>query len=181
MANLILVTGGARSGKSSYAQKRAEKLEGRKLFIATCPRIDPEIDERIDRHIVDRKDRNWLTVEEEIEIANIISANYESDIILLDCLTLWVNNLLYSHQQNGHNFTEEQMASLCNELFEVSIGHPGTIIFVTNEIGSGIVPENSSARRYRDLVGRCNQNIALKADEVVLVSCGIPLTLKSNY
>jgi adenosylcobinamide kinase / adenosylcobinamide-phosphate guanylyltransferase len=181
MADIILVTGGARSGKSCYAQERTEQLEGRKLFIATCPRIDSEMDERIDRHIADRKDRNWHTIEEEIDISRIIRNNYESDIILLDCLTLWVNNLLYTQQNNVDNFTEEQIATLCQQLIEISIGHPGTIFFVTNEIGSGIVPENSSARRYRDLVGRCNQSIAQMANEVVLVSCGIPLTLKSNY
>ena len=178
MANIILVTGGARSGKSSYAQERAEQLAGEKTFIATCPRIDPEMDERIDKHIADRKDRDWHTIEEEINVADIISKNKESDIILLDCLTLWVNNHLYSHQQKALLFTEDQMTSLCEQLIEVSIRHSGTIIFVTNEIGSGIVPENSSARRYRDLVGRCNQYIAQKANEVVLVSCGIPLTLK---
>ncbi len=180
MANIVLVTGGARSGKSSYAQERAERLEGSRLFIATCPRIDPEMDERIDRHIIDRKDRDWQTIEEEINIAEVIRTNYESDILLLDCLTLWVNNILYSYEQKSLNFTEIQITVLCNELLDVSIGHPGTIIFVTNEIGSGIVPENSSSRRYRDLVGRCNQNIAQKANEVVLVSCGIPLTLKSD-
>ena len=179
MAKIILVTGGARSGKSSYAQKRAEQLEGRKLYIATCPRIDPEIDERIDKHISDREDRNWVTIEEEINITDIIKENHSSDIILLDCLTLWVNNLLYSSQQNGQDLTEEMIRSLCDNLLEVSSRHSGTIFFVTNEIGSGIVPENSAARRYRDLVGRCNQTIAHNAYEVVLVSCGIPLTLKS--
>ena len=148
MANIILVTGGARSGKSSYAQVRAEQLNGKKIFIATCPRIDPEMDERIDKHIAERKDRNWHTIEEEVDIAGIIRRNNDSDIILLDCLTLWVNNLLYSHQQKDLNFTEEQLTSLCEELIEVSARHSGTIIFVTNEIGSGIVPENSSARRY---------------------------------
>lgn len=181
MADIILVTGGARSGKSSYAQKRAEQLVGEKLFIATCPRIDSEIDQRIEKHIADRKGRDWHTIEEQIEIADIISINSQSTIILLDCLTLWVNNLLFIHQQDSREFTEQQMTSLCEQLIEVSIGHTGTIFFVTNEIGSGIVPENSSARLYRDLVGRCNQYIAQEANEVVLVSCSIPLTLKSNY
>lgn len=178
MAKVILITGGARSGKSSYAQKRAERLEGRKLFIATCPRIDPEIDDRIDKHILDRKDRNWVTIEEETSVVDIIKKEKTSDVILLDCLTLWVNNLLYSYEQKNKDVTEEIITKLCNDLMNVSVKHCGTIFFVTNEIGSGIVPENSTARRYRDLVGRCNQTIARKADEVILVSCGIPLTLK---
>lgn len=180
MAEIILVTGGARSGKSSYAQKRAELLGGRKLFIATCPRIDTEMDDRIERHQRERKGRAWRTVEEQINIAEIIKNNHTSDTILLDCLTLWVNNLLFSAEREGALLNEQRISNICHELIEVSLSHPGTIFFVTNEIGSGIVPENQAARVYRDLVGRCNQTIARKANEVILVSCGIPLTLKSN-
>jgi adenosylcobinamide kinase / adenosylcobinamide-phosphate guanylyltransferase len=181
MADIILVTGGSRSGKSGYTQKRAEQLDGKKVFIATCPRVDTEMDERISRHVAERRESDWQTIEEEIDIAGVIKENHESDIILVDCLTLWVNNLLYLHHQKNRNFTEDELATICQEIIKVSSEHPGIIFFVTNEIGSGIVPENSVTRRYRDLVGRCNQNIAQNANEVILVSCGIPLTLKSNY
>lgn len=179
MAQTILVTGGSRSGKSGYAQARAEKCPGRRLFVATCPRIDGEMDERIANHRLERQGKNWHTMEEEIHLAKIIGDNHASEILLIDCLTLWINNLLFNDAQNAiERIDEDRMRRLCDDILQASYRHPGVIFFVTNEIGSGIVPEDSATRRYRDLVGRCNQCIAQGAEEVILVSCGIPLRLK---
>jgi len=180
MATIVLITGGARSGKSSYAENRAEKISGNMLYIATCPRIDSEITARIDKHIAARQNKGWHTVEEEIEITRIIQKHPDKDIILVDCLTLWINNILFHSLPGNCSPDEEQISTLCHKLIKACLHHQGVIFFVTNEVGSGIVPESPDSRLYRDLVGRCNQVIAAHADEVVLVSCGIPLTLKNN-
>jgi len=179
MAQVILVTGGSRSGKSGYAQSRAESLPGKKLYIATCPKVDTELDDRIARHIQDRQGKGWQTLEEEIELNLAVKNNISSEILLIDCLTLWINNLLYYNRRSGRSFGENEAAALCSQILLACGDHSGTIFFVTNEIGSGIIPESPETRLYRDIVGRCNQIIAAGADEVVLVSCGIPLFLKS--
>lgn len=177
MGKLIVVTGGARSGKSSFAQDLAESLEGPRTFLATCPRVDSEMDDRIQKHIADRAKKNWDTIEEEVALAQVL-ANSAASVILIDCLTLWVNNLLYLNESQGLDFSESEMVDHCHQLLKECKKYQGTIICVTNELGSGIVPENKTARLYRDLVGRCNQTLAAQADEVVLVSCGLPLYLK---
>ena len=181
MATIILITGGSRSGKSTYAEKRAESKLGNKLYIATCPRLDDEMNERINKHVKARENRGWHTIEEELEITSVIEQNSQAEIILVDCLTLWINNLLYHGSKYASVLDENQIESLCLKLIAAGRNHRGIIFFVTNEVGSGIVPESSETRLYRDLVGKCNQVIAAHADEVVLVSCGIPLTLKNNH
>ncbi len=178
MGRLILVTGGTRSGKSDYAQHLAESLSGPRLFVATCPKVDPEMDERIKRHQKARADADWETVEEETHLAKVFERLNGAGVCLIDCLTLWVNNLLYSEKTSGEVLTEEKIAKDCAELISEIKRSTATVICVTNEIGMGVVPENQTARRYRDLVGCCNRCIAKAADEVVLVTCGIPLTLK---
>ncbi len=181
MANLILTTGGCRSGKSMYAQNRAEDLQGSRLYIATSPVIDPEMDERIARHKRQRQGRGWQTLEEELNLEAAVAGTFENDILLIDCLTLWVNNVLFSRTTEGRETTEEYMEKRTGSLADMCKRHPGTIFIVTNEVGSGIVPESAESRLYRDLVGRCNQCLAAAANEVIFVSCGIPLTLKNTY
>jgi adenosylcobinamide kinase/adenosylcobinamide-phosphate guanylyltransferase len=102
------------------------------------------------------------------------------DVVLIDCVTLWVNNILFTEESRGATVDDSRISLLCDEWLEAAHHFAGTVICVTNEVGLGIVPENAQARKYRDLVGTCNQLIGRKADEVILVSCGIPLVLKIN-
>jgi adenosylcobinamide kinase/adenosylcobinamide-phosphate guanylyltransferase len=178
MGRLILVTGGARSGKSDYALKLAQSLPAPRCFIATCPVVDSEMDERISRHREEREGTEWQTIEEQTDIAAILRAHVDYSVCLIDCLTLWVNNLMYHGEQSGKLFTDTEMRRQSDILTKAASIYQGTVICVTNEVGLGIVPDNPAARAYRDLVGRCNRIIAAAASEVYLVSCGIPLRLK---
>lgn len=178
MSRLILVTGGARSGKSDYALQLAQSLPAPRCFIATCPVVDSEMDERITRHREEREGTEWQTVEEQTDIAAILRTHLDYPVCLIDCLTLWVNNLMYLSEQSGKIFSDSEMRHQCDLLTEAASIHQGTVICVTNEVGLGIVPDNPASRLYRDLVGRCNRMMAAAASEVYLVSCGIPLRLK---
>ena len=177
--SLILITGGSRSGKSAFAQEMAEQIREERCFIATCPpHTDPEMDERIFRHQQDRQGRGWQSIEETLFPDKAVESCSPDATILLDCLTLWVNNLMYQAEQQNKKLEEDRIAELSRQLGRAALSRPGTVIMVTNEVGLGIVPDNPVARRYRDLVGRCNQIIASSADQVFLVTCGIPLQLK---
>jgi len=176
--SLILVTGGCRSGKSEFARQHAEQLAGQLLFIATCPTTDAELEERIRLHQQARREAGWRTIEEQLSLARVIGNSAPGGAILIDCLTLWVNNLLFDADKRGRPLREDDITLLAGNLAAAGREYDGTVIMVTGEVGQGIVPENSLARVYRDLVGRCNQVVAAAADQVFLVSCGIPLQLK---
>jgi len=179
MARLILITGGARSGKSSYALSVAEKISEKRIFIATCPHLDSEMSVRIKRHTEERRGRGWQTIEEEIQLDHLFPRRVKGmDVILIDCITLWVNNILYTFGEE--NVDDCRIKELCSLWLEKMTEYQGTVICVTNEVGMGVVPENSLARKYRDLVGTCNQLLGRMADEVILVSCGIPLSIKKT-
>lgn len=180
MGKIALVTGGCRSGKSAYAQQIAESLPPRRLYVATCPVIDEEMRERIDVHRRAREGRGWETVEEQVDLARVLDGSHQHNVVLVDCITLWVNNLMYRAEREGGTMGEEQIAEACGRVLEAAEQCFGTVILVTNEVGMGIVPDNAQARRYRDLVGRANQVIAARADSVTLVACGIPLQLKGK-
>ncbi len=180
MAKLIIITGGARSGKSSYALQRGEEVSARRCFLATCPAVDEEMAQRIGKHRQEREGRGWHCIEEELDLAAQLGRSAEYGLVLIDCLTLWVNNLLFLAEKSGTVFDEQGMERKCTSLLAAVHRHPGTIICVTNEVGLGIVPDNPLARQYRDLVGYCNRLLATAAAEVILVSCGIPLFLKKE-
>ena len=180
MARITLITGGSRSGKSSFAQKLAEEQPGSRLFVATCPVTDKEMEVRILRHIQDRQKGNWDTVEEPVDLVQQLHDAGRYDTVLIDCLTLWVNNLLFEAAEKGRELDEERVSEETDKVIESAREHPGDVILVTNEVGLGIVPDNRLARAYRDLIGRCNQCVGLAADRVFLVTCGIPLQIKGT-
>lgn len=164
-----LVIGGARSGKSRYAQSRAEAMAGRHIFIATAEAWDDEMRARIARHRDDR-DARWTTVDAPTDLPAAIAAHDRPDAILLvDCLTLWLSNLMLA---------DADLDAATADLAAALDGHSGQIILVANEVGWGIVPDNALARRFRDAAGRLNQNMAAACDAVVLVAAGLPLSLK---
>jgi adenosylcobinamide kinase/adenosylcobinamide-phosphate guanylyltransferase len=179
MSRLMLVTGGSRSGKSAHAQELAESLPGSRAYVATCPPIDGELDRRIEAHRQARAGRGWTTIEAPTATASAIRAAIDHATLLLDCLTLWLNNLLYEAENQQRELTEDDISEYCRELVSACRDHGGTVILVTNEVGMGIVPENASARHFRDLAGRANQEIARACDEVILVVCGQPLVIKA--
>jgi adenosylcobinamide kinase/adenosylcobinamide-phosphate guanylyltransferase len=178
MARIALVTGGCRSGKSAFAQQAAERISPRRLYVATCPVTDEEMRRRIEAHRQARRDRQWETVEEPLDLAGVFGSRPGYGVVLVDCVTLWINNLLYAAESVGLAIDEVEVNARCSAMLDAAARHPGAVIFVTNEVGLGIVPENALARRYRDLVGRANQAIAARAESVTLLCCGIPLTLK---
>ncbi len=172
MGKLVLITGGCRSGKSHFAQSYVEEISENKVFLATCPKIDREMDERIEKHKKDREGLGWRTVEEDLDLVSAIKG-IKGDI-LIDCLTLWVNNLLY----HNPNLTESEMKNKVCEIAELVQRRDGLCVFVSNEVGLGLVPADSTSRLYRDLVGRCNQTFAQFADEVHFMVSGINMQCK---
>jgi adenosylcobinamide kinase / adenosylcobinamide-phosphate guanylyltransferase len=163
---MILVGGGSRSGKSRYALELAKQRGVRPAFLATAQAFDDEMTERIRKHREERGD-GFVTLEEPFELANALRAQRECDVIVVDCLTLWVSNLMLSDREIP-----------ANELIAAARESAATVIFVSNEVGCGIVPENPLARRFRDLAGALNQRVAAAADEVYWMAFGIPLKVK---
>jgi adenosylcobinamide kinase/adenosylcobinamide-phosphate guanylyltransferase len=180
MAEIILITGGSRSGKSAFAQQLAERQAGPRLFLATCPVTDGEMADRILRHIADRQQSGWDTIEEQIDVIGQLETAIGYGVVLIDCLTLWVNNIMYEAHRSSTALDEDIMTEKSVALVAAARKHPAKVIFVTNEVGSGIVPDNKDARLFRDLTGRCNQQVAAAADSVYLVSCGIPMQIKGS-
>ena len=168
-AHTTLVIGGARSGKSSRAQALAEATGPRRCYVATAQAFDVEMSARIARHQADRGE-GWRTLEAPLDLAAAVTdASVESDVVLIDCLTLWLSNLMH-HDRDIESETAALIAAL-----EAS---PTPVIAVSNEVGMSIVPENRLARDFRDAQGRLNQQIAASVDVVELVAAGLPLRLK---
>ncbi len=195
VAKIVLITGGGRSGKSSYAQRFVEGLPGPRLYAATAAPFDPELEERIAKHRESRRDQGWSTVEAPLDLAGAIREGGDFPTILVDCLTMWVGNLMWAAEQAASEPapadagdatargaaagpTEAEVVSACQEVIAACGEHGGTVVFVTNEVGLGIIPDNAAARLYRDLLGRCNQVMAGAADSVILMVSGLSLTLK---
>lgn len=168
-AKRILVLGGARSGKSRYAEALGETVTGNRIYIATAQARDTEMTERIAAHRKRRENR-WTTLEEPLNLAGALAnAGEQHGFILIDCLTLWLSNLLLAEQD-----CERAVESLIETLDACA----GTVVIVSNEVGGGIVPDNELARRFRDVAGTANQRLAQACDEVVLVTAGLPQILK---
>ncbi len=168
-ARCTLILGGARSGKSRYAETL---IGGRQaVYIATAESLDAEMDERIRRHRV-RRGANWTTAEAPLELAAALTAEDRAGRpILVDCLTLWVSNLLGAGRDPA-----AESAALIAALKRLA----SPVLLVANEVGLGIVPDNALARAFRDHAGRINQDIAAAADRVVFVAAGLPLVLKDS-
>ena len=173
MKETILVIGGCRSGKSRHALELAEKISGSKrIFVATCMPLDDEMKERIDRHKKER-DKSWKTVEAPVQLPEAINEkSREGDVILVDCLTLWINNLLMETEST--DIINAHIQKLIIALEEAKC----SIILVSNEVGAGIVPENKLARQFRDYAGFVNQKVAECADRVIWMVAGIPVSIK---
>jgi adenosylcobinamide kinase/adenosylcobinamide-phosphate guanylyltransferase len=165
-----LVLGGARSGKSRYAEGIMAALPPPWVYAATAEALDAEMAERIKAHQA-RRGAGWTTIEAPRDLAGLL-AKHASAPVLIDCLTLWLSNLMMADAD-----IEAEIDRLCIALGKVS----APVIMVANEVGSGIVPDNALARRFRDCQGLLNQRIAAMADWVVLVVAGLPLIIKGGH
>jgi adenosylcobinamide kinase/adenosylcobinamide-phosphate guanylyltransferase len=173
MSKVILVTGGARSGKSRFAERQAEKFGPMRGYLATGQAGDAEMAERIARHRA-RRGSDWETVEEPLELNRAITrVDGFYTVLLVDCITLWLSNLLF-HCEGGADEALLRVARFTESFERLST----PLIIVTNEVGMGIVPEHPLARSFRDLAGEANERIAARADEVYLIISGLPLKLK---
>jgi len=169
--NATLVLGGARSGKSRFAEALAEKSGLEKIYVATGAAFDQEMAERIRAH---RRQRgsSWLTIEEQLDLKGVLLREcLPGRAVLVDCLTLWLSNLIFANRN-----TDTETAGLCEALADLK----GPCVFVSNEVGMGIVPENALSRSFRDAQGRLNQTMAQVCSQVVFVAAGQPMLMKPN-
>jgi adenosyl cobinamide kinase/adenosyl cobinamide phosphate guanylyltransferase len=168
--HLTLVLGGARSGKSRFAEAAVMATPPPWIYVATAEPFDEEMKARIAEHR-GRRGEQWQTVEVPLDLAGAIAGAPPAATVLVDCLTLWLNNLMY----------KQRNIDIETERLEAALGaRQAPAVLVSNEVGSGIVPENVEARRFRDLQGRLNQRIAARADRVVLLVAGLPLVIKGQ-
>jgi adenosylcobinamide kinase/adenosylcobinamide-phosphate guanylyltransferase len=169
-ARITLVTGGARSGKSRYGESLITALPPPWVYLATAEGGDAEMVARIAEHRA-RRSANWTIIEAPHELAGSFSRIDEAAPVLVDCLTLWLSNRLLA---------DADLEKETEQLAAVLAHRSGPAVLVTNEVGSGIVPDNALARRFRDAQGRLNQRMATLADRVVLVVAGLPLVVKGH-
>jgi len=168
---LVLIGGGARSGKSRFALEYAEQHYSRRAFLATAQALDGEMRSRIARHRAERRS-GWTTIEEPHDVAGAIAANAKKfDGIVVDCLTLWLSNIMLDPGRD----TGQELAAL-EQLLEGEL--PADIVVITNEVGCGIVPDNALGREFRDRAGELNQALARAAREVYWMVFGIPMRVK---
>lgn len=168
---VTLVLGGARSGKSSYAERLAESGPNACVYLATATAGDDEMAERIAEH-QRRRGGRWRTEEAPLDLAGALEANAKAgSVVLVDCLTLWLSNVM---------FAELDVKNECEKLVAALPDLGGPVIFVSNEVGLGIVPDNALARRFRDEAGRLNQAVAAAAQSVVFMAAGLPLQMKPS-
>lgn len=184
-STIILCSGGARSGKSEFAEQLALSLKGRKAYVATGQAFDDEMKDRIKKHQL-RRGKEWIT----FEIPLHLHKNWEqiknvSDVILIDCLTMFTSNHVFAHgdintQEDFNRIESVILEELRLLLQDINNSNDKTVIFVTNEIGLGIVPENKLARYFRDITGRVNREVASAANKMYLTISGVTIELKSQ-
>jgi adenosylcobinamide kinase/adenosylcobinamide-phosphate guanylyltransferase len=173
MHRVTLVTGGARSGKSRYAVELAKGFRNR-YFIAAAEITDEEMERRIALHRAERGD-TFHTVEEPVNLAKALrSLPGDAGIVVVDCLTVWLGNLMH------RGFEGETLPTEATSFLDAIKSPPTEIILVTNEVGMGLVPETPMGRVFRDIAGRMNQEVARIADRVILMVSGLPIVLKQN-
>ncbi len=185
MGQITVVTGGARSGKSSYAEELVGSCGEKIAYIATALALDPEMEERIEKHQLQRPG-SWQTFEESYSPATMLSNHgAEFDAVLLDCLTVLTSNIILEQDVDWESFSRQRLAEVeAHVMTEIkaivtAAGKlPGHLVAVTNEVGFGIVPNNPLSRFFRDCAGRVNQLMATEADVVYLVVSGIPMKIK---
>jgi adenosylcobinamide kinase/adenosylcobinamide-phosphate guanylyltransferase len=166
--SIILITGGARSGKSVRAEARATAFAGKPVYIATAEALDAEMRERIAGHRA-RRGNEWIEHETPLELVPALNATDGGGARLVDCLALWLSNLMHA---------DRDWSREAAQLVEALRAQKSPVVLVTNEVGLGIVPDNALARRYRDAAGIMNQMIAAAADEVEFVVAGLPVRVK---
>ncbi|MGQ3356776.1 MAG: bifunctional adenosylcobinamide kinase/adenosylcobinamide-phosphate guanylyltransferase [Phreatobacter sp.] len=165
---LTLVLGGARSGKSRHAERLVEATPGPWTYVATAQAFDEEMRQRIALHR-DRRGAGWLTVDAPFDLAAAIAAARPGGAVLVDCLTLWLTNVMLA---------DRDVAAESERLIAACRAAPGPLVLVGNEVGLGIVPDNALARRFRDAAGRLHQDLAAAADRVVFMVAGLPMSVK---
>lgn len=170
---MILILGGARSGKSRYAINLAKRISKKTVFIATAAALDEEMKERIQLHKISRPE-SWGLIEEPVNLSDLLFGLKSAyGVVLIDCVGLWISNLLMTDIKN--KVIEKRIEELAKNIFKAKAG---LVIIVSNEVGSGIVPGDPLSRRFRDLVGLANQTMTAKADEVIVMQAGIPIKIK---
>ena len=184
-STIILCSGGARSGKSEFAEQLALSLKGRKAYVATGQAFDDEMKDRIKKHQL-RRGKEWITFEIPLHLhENGEQIKNVSDVILIDCLTMFTSNHVFAHgdintQEDANRIESIILKELRLLLQEINNSNDKTVIFVTNEIGLGIVPENKLARYFRDITGRVNREVASAANKMYLTISGVTIELKSQ-
>ncbi len=170
LPHLTLVLGGARSGKSEFAERLVEFMDCPRTFIATAQALDDEMRNRIDEHI-NRRGTGWRTIDAPLEVASAFGEMNDGEVALLDCATVWLSNRMLA---------EDECRESVDRLLSALERCRSSVVTVSNEVGQGIVPADPLARRFRDEQGRLNQKLASRCGLVVLVSAGLPLVLKGT-
>ena len=170
---ITLIIGGGRSGKSSYGEALAQTINGERIYIATAEVTDSEMAKRIEAHQRRRAGLFKITVEEPLDLANALKQTKGADVVLLDCLTVWLGNVVHKRGLLDHYSEIEEFLEALKDV-------EGHLIIITNEVGQGIIPATELSRHYRDHAGWLNQAVAQIADKVVWMVAGIPVTVKGG-
>ncbi len=178
---IVLITGGVRSGKSFFAEKLAGNIGTKVTFIATAQGFDEEMTDRIAKHRANRP-VHWETYEEPYQVAQVIQkVGEKTEVVLIDCLTLLVSNLMQNYREDtSNNNLAKNIIKQIKEIVRESLQCSATVIIVSNEVGLGLVPANPMGRFFRDILGQVNQIIGADADRVYFMTAGIPLLIKGK-